>query len=350
MFRRKITKYNSCEDSLTDKAYFDAAYSEAIQLTAYLCKLYGINPLGTVDGIPTILCHQDSYQYGMGSNHGDVYNWFNRYGKTMDNVRADVSALVGHISLPSTPSGGTSAARPMLRLGDKGSYVKELQSGLIKLGYSLPKYGADGDFGNETLAAVKKFQADRGLEVDGVVGQNTWGAIDKAISAASQTDQSTTQPATGSQAIKAGDIVSIREGAVYYTGKSVPAWVRAKTWVVQSVYGSRIVINKSSDGKNSINSPIDVKYLSRVSTSSGNTSGTTSPAMPISVGDRVSFSGNKHYISASSTLALPCKPGVATVTNICTRANAAHKYHLVAVPGLGATVHGWVNEADVRKA
>jgi len=80
-------QFEICEDSLNDSTYFEAVYKEACELTAYLCKGYNINPLGNVNGIPTILCHQDSYKLGLGTNHSDVYHWFNRYGKTMDNVR-----------------------------------------------------------------------------------------------------------------------------------------------------------------------------------------------------------------------------------------------------------------------
>ena len=41
-------QFEICEDGLTDKDYFDAAYKEACEITAYLCKLYGIDPNGTV--------------------------------------------------------------------------------------------------------------------------------------------------------------------------------------------------------------------------------------------------------------------------------------------------------------
>ena len=58
---------------------------------------------------------------------------------------------------------------------------KELQEKLLKLGYSLPKYGADGDFGNETDAAVKQFQKDNKLFQDGVVGSKTYAAISKKL-------------------------------------------------------------------------------------------------------------------------------------------------------------------------
>ena len=51
--------------------------------------------------------------------------------------------------------------------------VKELQNDLLKLGYSLPNYGADGDFGSETVKAVKAFQKEYGLPVDGVMNVGT---------------------------------------------------------------------------------------------------------------------------------------------------------------------------------
>ena len=67
---------------------------------------------------------------------------------------------------------------PTLKKGSKGEYVTLLQRKLMEHGYSLPRYGADGDFGNETLSAVKAFQKDHGLTDDGIVGKNTWAALD----------------------------------------------------------------------------------------------------------------------------------------------------------------------------
>ena len=57
--------------------------------------------------------------------------------------------------------------------------VKALQQALMALGYSLPKYGADGKWGPETLRALKKFQKDNGLKADGIVGKNTKRAFAK---------------------------------------------------------------------------------------------------------------------------------------------------------------------------
>ncbi|MBQ8892571.1 MAG: peptidoglycan-binding protein [Bacilli bacterium] len=52
-------------------------------------------------------------------------------------------------------------------------HIKWLQNRLIQLGYSVGASGADGQFGNDTLNAVKKFQQDNGLAVDGYVGKET---------------------------------------------------------------------------------------------------------------------------------------------------------------------------------
>ena len=62
---------------------------------------------------------------------------------------------------------------PTLRKGSKGNAVKECQTLLEKAGYSVGPCGIDGEFGKDTLAAVKAFQKDHGLKVDGIVGPLT---------------------------------------------------------------------------------------------------------------------------------------------------------------------------------
>lgn len=71
-------------------------------------------------------------------------------------------------------------SKPTLKKGSKGQAVKELQEKLISMGYSCGFYGADGDFGSATLAAVKAFQKDHGLNADGIVGAKTYEALDGA--------------------------------------------------------------------------------------------------------------------------------------------------------------------------
>lgn len=79
--------FEICEDGLTDPAYFQAVYQEAVELTAMLCREYGLDPLA--DGV--VLCHAEGHKRGVASNHGDVLHWWPKFGKTMDNFRADVA-------------------------------------------------------------------------------------------------------------------------------------------------------------------------------------------------------------------------------------------------------------------
>ena len=74
-----------------------------------------------------------------------------------------------------TLSTSSSFSLPVLRNGSKGYNVTLIQSLLNDAGYG--SLAADGIFGVRTDAAVKQFQKDRGLTVDGIVGSQTWGAL-----------------------------------------------------------------------------------------------------------------------------------------------------------------------------
>jgi uncharacterized protein (TIGR02594 family) len=73
------------------------------------------------------------------------------------------------------PDAPTSSNRPVLRHGDRGLFVEDLQEQLIALRYPVGR--VDRIFGDRTRAAVLAFQADQGLGVDGVVGRETWAAL-----------------------------------------------------------------------------------------------------------------------------------------------------------------------------
>lgn len=82
--------FEICEDGLTDEGYFRATYQAAVELTAYLCQLYHLDP--QADG--AVLCHSEGYARGIASNHADVMHWWRKFGATMDDFRRDVAAAL----------------------------------------------------------------------------------------------------------------------------------------------------------------------------------------------------------------------------------------------------------------
>lgn len=65
----------------------------------------------------------------------------------------------------------------LIRKGQHSEDVRKVQERLIQLGYSCGRFGADSIFGNSTLEAVKQFQKNNGLGVDGIVGPATWAKL-----------------------------------------------------------------------------------------------------------------------------------------------------------------------------
>ena len=82
--------FEICEDKLADRAYFQATYQAAVELTAYLCKRFSLDPLA--DGV--VLCHAEGHRRGIASNHADVLHWWKKFGVDMDDFRAAVAAAL----------------------------------------------------------------------------------------------------------------------------------------------------------------------------------------------------------------------------------------------------------------
>lgn len=76
---------------------------------------------------------------------------------------------------PSTPDDRAPGPQGLpLRPGTDGPAVEDLQHRLRRVGRPA---GDDGRYGPATEEAVRRFQGDRGLRVDGVCGRQTWGAL-----------------------------------------------------------------------------------------------------------------------------------------------------------------------------
>jgi hypothetical protein len=101
---------------------------------------------------------------------------------------------------------------------------------------------------------------------------DTFRAEVKRLLAADSMTTPAPTPATPTADIKKGDLVKIAEAATYYDGKAIPAWVKGQSWIVSSVSGDRAVIDKNQSGTNSINSPVNTKFLS--------VAGASAPAAP----------------------------------------------------------------------
>jgi peptidoglycan hydrolase-like protein with peptidoglycan-binding domain len=77
--------------------------------------------------------------------------------------------------------------RPPLARGSQGDAVRCLQLALDSLGYPLPvsvtsrPLSADGIFGRETDQAVRAFQTQQGLQVDGIAGAHTLSRLDQML-------------------------------------------------------------------------------------------------------------------------------------------------------------------------
>ena len=135
---------------------------------------------------PKVMAHTGLYYNGETCECSSGVQHFTKINKKWEYWGVP-ACVQGDIPTP-TPPGPEPVKKPTLRRGSTGQYVVECQTDLIKLGYDVGKTGADGIFGKNTESGVKSFQkqhfdADGNkLVVDGVVGQKTWYALDKALS------------------------------------------------------------------------------------------------------------------------------------------------------------------------
>lgn len=120
------------------------------------------------------------------------------------------------------------AANTTYKYGSTGSGVKELQNKLTAAGYDVG--GADGIYGNKTAAAVKQYQKDHGLTVDGVAGKNTLSSLNSGISSDAAKALKTVAAGSVNGAITAAggtpDYTKVTEGAAQ---KKTTGTEKAKT-------------------------------------------------------------------------------------------------------------------------
>ena len=88
--------FEICEDALHDRAYLDRTYQVAMELTAELCRKFGLDPLAP--GV--VIDHAEGARLGIASNHADTGHWWGRFGVTMDDFRTGVARLLQEAAKP----------------------------------------------------------------------------------------------------------------------------------------------------------------------------------------------------------------------------------------------------------
>lgn len=96
--------------------------------------------------------------------------------------------------------------------------------------------------------------------------------VNKRLTATTTTKTTTTatKTSTTTTSLKVGDLVTIKNGATYYSGGIVPSWVASQKWYISSISGARAVLGYNEKRTNNITSPINTKYLTRSATKKSN--------------------------------------------------------------------------------
>lgn len=249
-------QFEICEADLNNKTYFEKVYKEACELTAYLCDMFDLDPKGTINyngvTVPVILCHADSCKLGLGSNHGDIYHWFNRYGKDMDDVRNDVAKLMNKTTPVVTPAAPTPVVDTTFKIGDE---VKLVSGATYYNGVSIP-----GWVMNSKLY-VREIDADdiiiSTLKTGAITGRVNKKYLTKNGNVVSSTTNKNETVAT--KALAVGDEVRLVDGAKYHTGVSVPTWVINSKLYVRELQGDDVVISTLKTG--AITGKVNKKYI-----------------------------------------------------------------------------------------
>lgn len=227
-------QFEICEDGLTDKTYFDKVYKEACEITAYLCDMFDIDPLGTVRvngvDVPTILCHYDSYKLGLGSNHGDIDHWFPKHGKSMATARQDVADLMRtkvSVIEPAEPDeeGGASAAAPFNEI------------------YRVRKTWEDS---KSQIGAYSQLQNAKNARDKAGNGYYVFNSKGEIVYPEQPKKEIVTEAAS---ALKVGQAVSLKEDTKYASGASIPPWVfKAKLYVREIRDDGKVVFSTVASG------------------------------------------------------------------------------------------------------
>ena len=188
-------------DGSRTKAITERTYKSAVELVAYLCKSFKLNPLK--DGV--IVSHYEGGKRGIASCHADPEHIWKKYGYTMDKFRKDVNAAMGNVNTNTTTTNKTTSTSKTLYK--------------VQIGAFSAKSGAE--------TTMKKAKA---AGFDAIIVKS---------------GGSTTKTSTPS--IKVGSTVKVKNGAKTYDGVSLASFVYSRNHKVSEISGNRVVITYNGD-------------------------------------------------------------------------------------------------------
>lgn len=168
-YYRNVGRFYTSDPKPGDQIFFGAKGSE--HHTGIVYKVDG-SKVYTIEGNTSGGVRKKSYslKYTRIAGYGRP-----RYGENAPNAGTATTTT----TTTTTTKGATTVnvELKVLKKGAKNNQVKTLQRILYAMGYELGDKPVDGSFGPKTDAAVRKFQKDNKLEVDGSVGAKTWAKL-----------------------------------------------------------------------------------------------------------------------------------------------------------------------------
>lgn len=220
-----------CEDGLKDSNYFNKVYKEAVELFAYLCKKFNLNPM------KDIVCHCEGYKKGIASNHSDVMHWFPKHGKSMDTFRKDVKIKMGVSSTKTESTEKKPAEKKTTIKGTSTNYTVKITADVLNVRTGP---GTNYDISD------KEPSVKRGEVYTIISEKNGWGKLKSGAGwiKLSYTNKTTakykTPTKTTTKKLTVGSKVKIKTSASKYcTGEKIPASIKGKKYTVQQIGTSK---------------------------------------------------------------------------------------------------------------
>ncbi len=130
-------------DGSNTKSHVLATYKYAVELFAYLCQMYKLDPLA--DGV--IISHSEGCRRGIASNHGDVEHIWKKFGLTMGQFRKDIQAAMdGGADMAGTSGYTKIMGKAVATAGQVQEYVKKKNPAVTQSVLDMaPLYLSEGE-------------------------------------------------------------------------------------------------------------------------------------------------------------------------------------------------------------